>query len=225
VAVVFILNRKRQDREREKAWDAAQRSEPQFHSMGSDEVTMDNFEFTPGANALAVLTVIQSDDPGMLNKKFEINKTLTTLGRSSDNDIVFRNDNPVSRRHAQIEDKGYGLFISEILSTEKDGTSKYPTYHTFINDIQLSHEPVELKDGCNIRLGKRLVMRFEQVKRTMPRSDESTWDALDSDPEKTAQTTAKEDPLKTKETQAAYDPDKTKESGKNDPDKTVQHGY
>ena len=79
--------------------------------------TNDSFGASAG-NALGVLTILQSDDLSMLNRRFEITNPVTNLGRKADNDVIFASDSPVSRRHAVIETVDGQLFLKEILTRD-----------------------------------------------------------------------------------------------------------
>ena len=146
-------------------------------SGGGDERTYDSFE--PSPDALGMLTVTASDDSSMIGHRFDITKSLTTLGRSADNDVNFPKDAPVSRHHAQIEEKKGGLFLSHAASVESTGGSKTPTYGTFINDLELGPDPIMLQSGDEIRLGKRVRLKFQASGR-ITSVEERTYDGFDT---------------------------------------------
>jgi len=136
---------------------------------------------------LGRLVILQSDDPAIIGQKIDINKPSISLGRSAENDIIFPKDKPVSRRHAIIEDRDGQLTLSEVLTTDSDGNKKRPTYGTFVNDMQIE-DPVPLFEGDEIKLGSRVRMRLESVRRSgdiqppktdQPPSDEKTMDYID----------------------------------------------
>lgn len=154
------------------------------HSVADADRTVDSFE--GGPEALGALTVEASDDPSMIGLRFEISTSLTTLGRSASNDINFPRDNPVSRHHAEIFEKNNKLWLREVETTDSSGASAPPKYGTFINDIPLGSNPAELKNGDEIRLGKRLRLRFETYARR-EEADAKTFDelTLDDDADRT----------------------------------------
>ena len=146
----------------------------QGKAAGSDDRTMD--DFSPNENALGVLVVLQSDDEAMIHQRIEIVKSPTALGRKADNDVIFAKDSPVSRRHAVIEEHSGALFLSEVLAEDESGQAKRPAYGTFVNGVQVQ-DPVQLRNGDEIQLGKRVRLRLESA---MGADDESTVDQMDS---------------------------------------------
>lgn len=167
--------RKQQEEERrEREWREKVILGGPVATSSGDEATIDGLS---AADFAGTLVVLQSDNAAMVNQRFEIKKATTVLGRKSDSDIVFPQDKPVSRHHAQIENLNGSLYLSEIISLEADGSRKRPVYGTFINDQQIEGA-VRLKDGDLIRLGKRVVLRFEAAR---PASDEDrTIDQIES---------------------------------------------
>lgn len=145
------------------------------HSVADADRTMGSFQ--GGPEALGALTVEASDDPSMVGLRFEISTSLTTLGRSASNDINFPRDNPVSRRHAEIFEKNKKLWLREVETMDSSGAYAPPKYGTFVNDIPLGSNPLELKNGDEIRLGKRLRLRFETYARAEG-EDAQTFDEL-----------------------------------------------
>jgi VWFA-related protein len=157
-------------------------------SVEDADGTLGSFEVGP--EALGALTVEASDDPSMIGLRFEISTSLTTLGRSASNDIAFPRDNPVSRRHGEIFEKNKKLWLREVKTMDEAGAYSAPKYGTFVNDIPLGANPVELKNGDEIRLGKRLRLRFEAY--TAVEVDEGkTFDdlTLEDDPDRTVDQT------------------------------------
>jgi pSer/pThr/pTyr-binding forkhead associated (FHA) protein len=138
-----------------------------------DERTMD--AFTPSENALGVLVILQSDDPALVHQRIEISKSVTSLGRKADNDIIFAKDSPVSRHHAVIEERGRQLFLSEVISADDSGQSKRPAYGTFVNGSQIQ-DTVLLQDGDEIQLGKRVRIRVEAIH--TPGNEDKTVDQM-----------------------------------------------
>ena len=182
VIIIMVILRRRREHQRDLEWQqkvggigepAAIETPPAVLDR-----TLDSFEMSP--DALGRLTIIASDDTDMIGQHFEIMNQRTTLGRKADNDIIFPKESPVSRHHAVIEEKGGGLFLSEVEEMDgKTGQAKRPTYGTFINEGRLSGEPVLLQDGNEIRLGNRLRLKFEAGQRTRS-GDEKTLDDFTS---------------------------------------------
>jgi VWFA-related protein len=185
ILLVFILARQRKQ---EKPVDKDKTNPQTFVapvSRGEDvDRTMDSWE--GGSNALGALTIEASDDPSMIGYRFEISSSITTLGRSASNDINFPKDNPVSRHHAEIFDKNRKLFLREVEAMDSSGVYKPPKYGTFVNDIPLGPDPVSLTNGDEIRLGKRVRLKFEAYQK-MDDDEGKTFDdlMLDDDPDKT----------------------------------------
>lgn len=183
VAVLVVsLRPKRQEQERDREWKQKVLGEGSFGTGLTEERTLDSF--IPSESALGTLIVLQSDDPAMIGQQIEISKTITNLGRKADNDVIFTKDSPVSRHHAVIEERGGNLFLSEVMAVE-DGSPKRPAYGTFVNGNQIE-DPVVLHDGDEIRLGKRVRLRFQSlqhgsddIERTMDQfsSDDRTLDS------------------------------------------------
>jgi putative peptide zinc metalloprotease protein len=136
---------------------------------------MDTWEMSP--DAFGRLTVSASDDPSLIDQHFEITSPRTTLGRKADNDIIFPKDSPVSRHHAVIEERNGGLFLSEVEEIDETGRAKRPTYGTFINENEVSGRSILLQNGDEIRLGKRVRLKFEASARVRL-GDEKTTDGF-----------------------------------------------
>jgi VWFA-related protein len=183
--LVFILARQK----KQEKTKTDERTQPQAHaapvSRGADaDRTMDSYG--GGSEALGALTVLASDDPSMVGFRFELSSSITTLGRSADNDINFPKDNPVSRRHAEIFERDRTIFIREVKAMDSSGAYKPPKYGTFVNDIPLGSNPAELKTGDEIRLGKRVLLKFDAYERMEADSDKTFDDMMpDEDPDKT----------------------------------------
>ena len=187
ILLVFILVRQRKQEkvaDMEKTNPQRQLYTPPIPRGGDADRTMDSYE--GGSDSLGALTVETSDDPSMIGLRFEISSSPTTLGRSADNDINFPKDNPVSRHHAEIFESGRKILLREVESMDSSGGTKPPKYGTAVNDIPLGSDPVELKTGDEILLGKRVRLKFE-VYVKMDLDDSKTFDdmMLDEDPEKT----------------------------------------
>jgi hypothetical protein len=149
-----------------------------------EERTIDDWELS--SDALGMLIIESSDDATMLGHRFEITQTVTTLGRSADNDISFPKDKPVSRHHAEIVSKRDGLYLEEVQATDETGSSRTPTYGTFVNDVQLIGDAILLQTGDEIRLGKRVRLKFEAAT-SVAEMDSLTYDGILStdDPDRT----------------------------------------
>jgi VWFA-related protein len=175
IITFIVLRRKRHEKELDDAWAKAQSNDLPSTSSSMDERTFDGWEASP--DALGLLIITASDDATMIGHRFEITKTLVTMGRSADNDVNFPKDSPVSRHHAQIAEKNGGLYFSEIQSADSSGVSKPPTYGTFLNDTEMGPDPVLLQSGDEIRLGKRVRLKFEAAGRVKD-TDSVTYDGL-----------------------------------------------
>lgn len=173
--LVFLLlgvrRRKIREAERARQWEAKLQAASQAASTDMEH-TRD--VLVPSSEALGVLVVLQSEDPALLNRRFEITRSVTTLGRKSTNDIVFPRDMAVSRQHAVIEERDGHLYLSEIVGVDERGHPRRPTYGTFLNGRRIEGS-VLLHDGDEIQLGKRLRLRFEAV-RPMKGGEDRTID-------------------------------------------------
>lgn len=129
---------------------------------------------------LGALTIVTSDDPTLIGHRFEITASLITLGRSADNDIIFPNDKPVSRHHAEIYQISGKLYLREVAMADASGTAKPPKYGTFLNGEPMGADPAQLKNGDEIQLGKRVRLRFESFLRNMD-GDALTYDEDEDD--------------------------------------------
>jgi pSer/pThr/pTyr-binding forkhead associated (FHA) protein len=124
---------------------------------------------------LGAVTIEASDDSSLVGHRFEITTSLITLGRSADNDIIFPNDKPVSRHHAEIYQISDKLYLREVETADSSGAAKPPKYGTFLNEVPMGSDPALLKTGDAIQLGKRVRLRFESYRR------EADANALTSD--------------------------------------------
>lgn len=183
VLIVMAVARQRRERERNLEWDqkVGGIGEPTLDPLPSpptSDRTMDAFDMSP--DAFGRLTVTASDDASMLGQHFEITSPRTTLGRKADNDVIFPKDTPVSRHHAVIEARSGDLLLSEVSDfDEKTGQPKRPTYGTFVNEREVGGRVVPLQDGDEIRLGKRVRLKFE-MGANLRLGNETTVDGLDS---------------------------------------------
>jgi VWFA-related protein len=137
----------------------------QIPASPSPDVTVDSFPPVGSQNGLQIgsLTVLASDDAAMIGKVLIVNGGRTSVGRSSENDIVLAGDKAVSREHALIEQSGEHVFLAEVVSQNPDRSVKRPVYGTFVNETKVEGVPVELHTGDEIRLGTRMKMRFEKL--------------------------------------------------------------
>lgn len=74
-----------------------------------------------------------------LKSSYDITKPTVTIGRESDNDLVF-DHNSVSRHHAKITYDGYGFYITDLNSTNHvvvNGTAQSRTVLRSADNIQL----------------------------------------------------------------------------------------
>lgn len=127
------------------------------------------------SGVLGTLVLLESNDPAMIGQQIEITKPTITLGRKADNDIIFPKDSTVSRHHAVIELRNEGLFLKEITSLDDKGEIQGSSFGTFVNDQKLQ-DSVLLKSGDQIRLGKRVSLRF--VTKSDDSENEATVDDL-----------------------------------------------
>lgn len=183
IAIVLVAAKRRQhEKERDREWQETVQGVGESATVSMDDRTMD--AFTPSENALAVLVILESDDPAMKHQRIEIAKPVTSLGRKGDNDVIFAKDSPVSRHHAVIEERGGQLFLSEVISADDGGQSKAPAYGTFVNGSQVQ-ETVPLHAGDEIQLGKRVRIRFEAVRGVTGGEDKTVDQMTSSGDEKT----------------------------------------
>lgn len=180
VVVVIIVAKKRKDeKERDRRWKETVQGEGAAAPPPiMEDKTMDSF--APSEGALGMLVVLESDDPSLRGQRMEINRSVTTLGRKSTNDIIFSKDGAVSRQHAVIEERGGTLYLSEVMAADETGRPKPPTYGTFVNDKQIE-APVALRNKDEIRLGKRVRIRFEGLGSSASDTDSTMDQYSDSD--------------------------------------------
>lgn len=181
VIVVMVIVRKRREHQRDLEWEqkVGGLGAPTLdESPSGTDRTMDSWDMPP--DAFGRLLVIASDDASMINQHFDIIQRRTTLGRKADNDIIFPKDSPVSRHHAVIEERNGGLFLEELLEADETGREKRPTYSTFVNESEVGGQSILLQNGDEIRLGKRVRLRFEAGSRIQS-GDEKTFDGFSED--------------------------------------------
>lgn len=141
----------------------------------------------PKPDMFGTLLVEASDDSALVGHLFYIITETTTLGRSADNDIPFPKDNPVSRQHAEIFLKGSRLYLRQLQSSDAAGEVRLPKYGTFINQRPVGLDPVLLKTGDEILLGKRVRLKFEagEALSTLEASTFDDMSTYDDDIDKT----------------------------------------
>ena len=109
--------------------------EVQTRVTGLDELRVRR----PGEACLVVIYApVQMD----LGRRYVLDKPTTTVGRGRDNDIILPSD-CVSRRHARLEQRGGGLFVVDLDSTNG----------TFVNDEAHSIRERELQRGDRLKIG------------------------------------------------------------------------
>jgi len=111
--------------------------------------------------SIPTLTVLFSDNPMAIGERFPITKSLLNIGRSSKNDIVFRDDHPVSRKHLILSIENDACYIVQAQTVDVDGSIRFPKYGSYINGKSMSDQNVLLHHKDEIRLGNRLRLLYE----------------------------------------------------------------
>lgn len=91
------------------------------------------------------LVIIYSSEPGLLGKRFVLDKNTVRVGRGADNGIVLEGDS-VSRRHAHFERRNSAWYVVD------DGS----TNGTYLNEDQIVRESV-LGNGDRIKVGPTIL--------------------------------------------------------------------
>jgi diguanylate cyclase (GGDEF)-like protein len=91
------------------------------------------------------LVVIYTAEPGLLGKRFVLDRSPTRVGRGADNQIVLEGDS-VSRRHAHFERRAGAWYVVD------DGS----TNGTYVNEEQISREQL-LANGDRIKIGPSIL--------------------------------------------------------------------
>ena len=91
------------------------------------------------------VVVIYAAEPGLLGKRYVLDKGVIRIGRGADNQIVLEGDS-VSRRHAHFEHRGEPWYIVD------DGS----TNGTFLNEEQIVRE-AQLNNGDRIKVGPTIL--------------------------------------------------------------------
>jgi diguanylate cyclase (GGDEF)-like protein len=91
------------------------------------------------------LVVIYTAEPGLLGKRFVLDKSPTRVGRGADSQIVLEGDS-VSRRHAHLERRAGAWYVVD------DGS----TNGTYVNEEQIAREQL-LNNGDRIKIGPSIL--------------------------------------------------------------------
>jgi two-component system, cell cycle response regulator len=91
------------------------------------------------------LVVIYTAEPGLLGKRFVLDRSPLRVGRGADNHIVLEGDS-VSRRHAHFERRTNAWYAVD------DGS----TNGTYLNEEQIPHEAL-LSNGDRIKVGPSIL--------------------------------------------------------------------
>ena len=91
------------------------------------------------------LVVIYTAEPGLLGKRFVLDKSPTRVGRGADSQIVLEGDS-VSRRHAHLERRAGAWYVVD------DGS----TNGTYVNEEQITREQL-LVNGDRIKVGPSIL--------------------------------------------------------------------
>lgn len=91
------------------------------------------------------LVVIYTAEPGLLGKRFVLDKSPTRVGRGADSQIVLEGDS-VSRRHAHFERRAGAWYVVD------DGS----TNGTYVNEEQIAREQL-LTNGDRIKIGPSIL--------------------------------------------------------------------
>jgi diguanylate cyclase (GGDEF)-like protein len=91
------------------------------------------------------LVVIYTAEPGLLGKRFVLDKSPTRVGRGAESQIVLEGDS-VSRRHAHLERRAGAWYVVD------DGS----TNGTYVNEEQIPREQL-LNNGDRIKIGPSIL--------------------------------------------------------------------
>jgi two-component system, cell cycle response regulator len=97
---------------------------------------------TPGNDCLVV---IYASEPGLLGKRYVLDKSPMRVGRGADSHIVLEGDS-VSRRHAHFERRNTSWFIVDDNSTNG----------TYLNEEQIAREAL-ISNGDRIKVGPAIL--------------------------------------------------------------------
>ncbi len=161
IALILVVKKRRQEGEDGRRWKESMKGDLSGEGSPPAEISEPD-PFIPSKEALGVLSVLDCEDPFLRGQRFEINRPLTTLGRSSSNDLIFPLERAVSRQHAVLEARQGQIYLREGGGTS--GHQKPPVHGTFLNDRRIE-SAMPLHSGDRVRLGKKLVVRFESKDR------------------------------------------------------------
>jgi VWFA-related protein len=159
VAGLFVFGivmylRRRRTRKEDQLWDEEQFLQPDLEPL--DVETQDIMGETRDvseslSDPLATLTVERSLELDV-GRQFDLfGEPTTTIGRHADSDVVVP-DQPVSRWHGEIIFEAGEFRIYDVGSK----------YGTKVNGESVPRDGTPLKDGDEIRLGTRTVLRFHR---------------------------------------------------------------
>ena len=152
VILTVLLTRKRSEEKKETPVYIPPVSYPVFSE--SPATSANPVVPSAGEAALATLEVIHSDDQSLVGSIYKVNTLPLTLGRASDNNVVFTQlDRAVGRHHAVLEEVNGQIAI-------RDLNSRYGTY---INEQKAGLMPVVLNSGDAVRLGSRMTLKFTRM--------------------------------------------------------------
>jgi FHA domain len=161
IALVLMVKKRRQEGENDARWKESMKGELVGEAPPRVEISEPD-PFIPSKEALGVLIVLDCEDPFLRGQRFEINRPLTTLGRSSSNDLIFPLERAVSRQHAVLEARQGQIYLREVGGAS--GHQKPPVHGTFLNERRIE-SAMPLHSGDRVRLGKQFVVRFEGMDR------------------------------------------------------------
>jgi two-component system, cell cycle response regulator len=91
------------------------------------------------------LVAIYAPEPGMLGKRFVLDRAVLRVGRGADNTVVLDGDS-VSRRHARFEKRGTRWYVVDLNSTNG----------TYLNEQLVISEQV-LNNGDRVKIGPAIL--------------------------------------------------------------------
>ncbi len=91
------------------------------------------------------LVVIYAPEPGLLGKRFVLDRAVLRVGRGADNTVVLDGDS-VSRRHARFEKRGNRWYVVDLNSTNG----------TYLNEQLIIGEQV-LNNGDRVKIGPAIL--------------------------------------------------------------------
>jgi pSer/pThr/pTyr-binding forkhead associated (FHA) protein len=114
---------------------------------------------------LSRLTVEDSEIPSLVNTQYLIKSYPVTIGRVRENNFALTQDESVSRFHARLECNEGVVVLKEVLIRDAEGKVRGPLNGTFLDGQPVNSEaaPPEVHSGARIRLGDRLLLRFDEI--------------------------------------------------------------